>query len=257
MGSLEEEQLVQMVHDFIESEPSSPILSSVSNHLPSQISTLQEILRSGTDFEREVMEIVLKHIRSKRDVQRSSGLKKWLKMNGFDASLCRTCWVSSSGCPAGDYEYIEMVKENENGDTERFIVDIDFKSQFELARPSPTYKELTDALPSIFVGSGEKLRNVISVVCSAAKQSFREAGLHLPPWRTTTYVHSKWLSATRKVGGCGRAEGEQPTPRGEVVGLGKWAPPTPMVKPKGQRRELGGGGSALSSQFSNTGINCC
>ncbi|KAL4366824.1 hypothetical protein GQ457_05G015700 [Hibiscus cannabinus] len=263
MGSLEEEELVQMVHDFIESEPSSPILSSLSNHLPSQLSTLQDILRGGTDFERQILEIVLKRIRSKKDVQRSSGLKKWLalrlKMNGFNASLCQTFWVTSSGCAAGDYEYIEIVTEKENGDTERFIVDIDFKSQFELARPSPTYKELTDALPSIFVGSEEKLKSVISVVCSAAKQSFREAGLHVPPWRTTTYMHSKWLSATRKVGGCGRAneEQEQPKPRDGALGLGKWAPPSPMVKPKGQSRELGGGGSGLSSQFSNMGINCC
>ncbi|GMI67842.1 hypothetical protein like AT4G14620 [Hibiscus trionum] len=185
MGSLEEEELVQMVHDFMESEPSSPMLPSRSSHLPSQASTLQEILRSGTDVERDVVEIVLKHVRSKKGVQRTSGMKKWLalrlKMDGFNASLCQTCWVTSSGCPAGNYEYIQIVTETENGDTVRLIVDIDFKSQFELARPSPTYKELTDALPSIFVGSEGKLKNIISVVCSAAKQSFREAGLHVPP----------------------------------------------------------------------------
>ncbi|MFQ6647506.1 hypothetical protein Gotur_021374 [Gossypium turneri] len=262
MGSLQEEELVQMVQDFIESEPSSPIVPSnhlkSSNHL-AQLSTLQEILRCRTDTERKVLEIVLKHIRSKRDVQKSSGLKKWLamrlKMNGFNASLRQTCWVTSSGCPAGDYEYVDIVMENENGETVRLIVDIDFKSQFELARPSPTYKELTDALPSIFIGSEEKLREIISVVCSAAKQSFREAGLHVPPWRTTTYMHSKWLSATPNFnGGFGKVNGE-PKPRGGALGFSKWTPP--MVKPKTQNRELGGGGSALSSQFSNMGINCC
>ncbi|KAG4203192.1 hypothetical protein ERO13_A05G385800v2 [Gossypium hirsutum] len=262
MGSLQEEELVQMVQDFIESEPSSPIVPSYhlqsSNHL-AQLSTLQEILRCRTDTERKVLEIVLKHIRSKRAIQKSSGLKKWLamrlKMNGFNASLCQTCWVTSSGCPAGDYEYVDIVMENENGETVRLIVDIDFKSQFELARPSPTYKELTDALPSIFIGSEEKLREIISVVCSAAKQSFREAGLHVPPWRTTTYMHSKWLSATPNVnGGFGKVNGE-PKPRGGALGFSKWTPP--MVKPKTQNRELGGGGSALSSQFSNMGINCC
>nr|KJB75242.1 hypothetical protein B456_012G033900 [Gossypium raimondii] len=225
MGSLQEEELVQMVQDFIESEPSSPIVPS--NHLQSsnrlaQLSTLQEILRCRTDTERKVIEIVLKHIRSKRDVQKSSGLKKWLamrlKMNGFNASLRQTCWVTSSGCPAGDYEYVDIVMENENG-------------------------------------SEEKLREIISVVCSAAKQSFREAGLHVPPWRTTTYMHSKWLSATPNVNGdFGKVNGE-PKPRGGALGFSKWTPP--MVKPKTQNRELGGGGSALSSQFSNMGINCC
>ncbi|KAK9037627.1 hypothetical protein V6N11_022531 [Hibiscus sabdariffa] len=225
MASLEEEELVQMVHDFIESESSSPMFPSLSNHLPSQLSTLQEIVRSGTDVERGVLEIVSKHIRSKKDFQRSSGLNKWLaltlKMVGFNASLCQTSWVTSPGCAAGDYEYIEIVTENESGETVRLVVDIDFKSQFELARPSPTYKELTDALPSIFVGGEEKLKNIISVVCSAAKHSFREAGLHVPPWRTSAYMHSKWLcaTATSTVGSCGRANGEQGKAKG------KWAAP--------------------------------
>ena len=147
--------------------------------------------------------------------------------------------------------------ENENGDTMRLIVDIDFKSQFELARPTPTYKELTDALPSIFIGTEEKLNKIVSVLCSAAKQSFIEAGLHVPPWRTTTYMQSKWLSACHKIAamniaGFGR-ENREAKPKGGAHSFSEWAPP--MVKPK--RRDLGGGGSALSSQLSNMGINYC
>ena len=147
--------------------------------------------------------------------------------------------------------------ENENGDTMRLIVDIDFKSQFELARPTPTYKHLTDALPSIFVGTEEKLNKIISVICSAAKKSFREAGLHVPPWRTTTYMQSKWLSACHKIAamniaGFGR-ENREAKPKGGAHSFSEWAPP--MVKPK--RRDLSGGGSALSSQLSNMGINYC
>ncbi|XP_022751993.1 uncharacterized protein LOC111300630 [Durio zibethinus] len=268
MGSLEEEELVQMVQDFIESESSSPMFPSLSNrqrpsfnHL-TELSALQGILRcTGTEAEREVLEIVLKHIRSKWDVHKTIGLKKWvammLKMNGFDASLCQTSWVTSSGCPAGDYEYVDVVMGNENGDTMRLLVDIDFKSQFELARPTPTYKQLTDALPSIFVGTEEKLKKIISVLCSAAKQSIREAGLHVPPWRTTTYMQSKWLSACRKVAAMNIAgfggENSEVKPKGGAHSFSKWVPP--MVKPK--RRDLGGGGSALSSQFSDMGINCC
>ncbi|EOX92478.1 hypothetical protein QUC31_003656 [Theobroma cacao] len=267
MGSLKEEELVQMVQDYIESESPSPIFPDFSNrHLPSfnhlsEHSALQEILRSRTETEREVLEHVLKHIKGKRDVHKTSGLKKWLamrlKMNGFNASFCQTSWATSLGCPGGDYEYIAIVVENENGtDTVRLIVDIDFKSQFELARPTPTYKELTDALPSIFVGSEEKLNKIISVLCSAAKQSFREAGLHVPPWRTSTYMKSKWLSGGHKVAannaGLGRENREEET-KGGAHSFSKWAPP--MVKAK--RRDLGGGGSALSSQFSSMGINCC
>ncbi|XVE86563.1 hypothetical protein DITRI_Ditri18aG0043200 [Diplodiscus trichospermus] len=269
MGSMEEEELMQMVHDFIESESSSPMFPSFSNtqlpssNNPTQLSALQEILKSSeTEAAREVVEIVLKHIRSKSDVQKTSDFKKWLamrlQMNGFNASLCQTCWLNSTECPRGNYEYIDinvMENNNENGDTVRLIVDIDFKSQFEVARPTPSYKELTDALPSIFVGTEDKLKNIISVLCSAAKQSFRDAGLHVPPWRTTAYMHSKWLSASHKVTAT-NAAGFGRENRAAKPKVSRWAPPNPMVKPK--RRDLsGGGGSALSSQFSNMGINCC
>lgn len=97
---------------------------------------------------------------------------------------------------AGAYEYIEAVVEAKNyrGSSVRLIIDIDFKSQFEVARPTPSYKRLLHILPQIFVGDEEKLRRTVSIVCSEAKWSLRQNGLHIPPWRTATYMHSKWLS---------------------------------------------------------------
>lgn len=149
---------------------------------------------------------------------------------------------------SGDYEYIDITVQNhENGDSMRLILDMDFKSQFELARPTTTYKELTDTLPHIFVGTKEKLNKIISLICAAAKQSFRDRGLHIPPWRTTTYMQCKWLSSCQKV------PGENREARGGARGYSKWAPSPPMVKPK--RGHLSGG-SGLSSQFSNMSINC-
>ncbi|CAL5432753.1 unnamed protein product [Camellia sinensis] len=70
----------------------------------------------------------------------------------------------------GDYEYIDVLMEDINGggdETVRLIVDMDFRSQFELARPTSTYSELTASLPSIFVGSEEKLMEIICLVCLA------------------------------------------------------------------------------------------
>lgn len=128
-------------------------------------------------------------------------------------------------------------------------MDIDFKSQFELARPTAAYKKLSETLPSVFVGDKHKLNKVISLLCSAAKQSFRDRGIHMPPWRTTTYMQSKWFS--HKV--------NPSTTNREVVNSPKtsnWEPP--MVKPKIRRNNnnIGGGGggdgsSGLSSQFSS------
>lgn len=100
----------------------------------------------------------------------------------------------------GEYEFVEVVmrEKEELQKVMRLIIDIDFRTQFELARPTSDYQELINALPLIFVGSEEKLEKLISVICSAAKQSLRERGLHIPPWRRASYIRSKWLSSNCK-----------------------------------------------------------
>ncbi|KAK7318462.1 hypothetical protein RJT34_03164 [Clitoria ternatea] len=265
MGSLDEDELVRMVQDFIESESTTPMSSTSSNcHALShrtQYLILQDILRSEGDTaeESKALKSVLKHMRGRKGAEKTRSLIRWLvmrmKMDGLNASICHTSWATSLRCPAGEYEYIEVITEDGNyANPVRVIVDIDFRSQFELARPTQHYKELTDSLPVIFVGTENKLCKIISLLCSAAKQSLREKGLHVPPWRTTTYMQSKWLSVSSKEHGHagermetfvgGKADG------GDVIG--NWKPP--ILKPK--RRDLGGG-SGLSSQLSNMSINCC
>ncbi|EEF45135.1 uncharacterized protein LOC8259126 [Ricinus communis] len=258
MGSSEEERLVQMVQDFIESESSSvPIFPSSSKCLSTEDQAkyfiLKEILGRVTEAEAKVLESVLKHMKCKKEAERTSSLKKWLvlrlTLDGFNASICQTTLITSLGCKAGDYEYIDITLKEENGKSiKRVIVDIDFRSQFELARPTLFYKELTETVPSLFVGSEEKLNKIISLLCSAAKQSLTERGLHVPPWRTSTYMQSKWLkvTATTPNYSSNTAEANQ--------SFSIWTPPKPIVKH--ERRALGGG-SALSSQFSTMGINCC
>ena len=80
----------------------------------------------------------------------------------------------------------------------RVIVDMDFRSQFELARPTSNYKKLVETLPSIFVGTEEKLASVVSLLCTAAKESLKENGLHIPPWRKASYMLPKWFSENCK-----------------------------------------------------------
>ncbi|XP_028124789.1 uncharacterized protein LOC114321777 [Camellia sinensis] len=95
--------------------------------------------------------------------------------DGFEAPLCRTSWPTTIGRPSvfeftGDYEYIDVLMKDSNGggdETVRLIVDMDLRSQFELARPTSTYSELTASLPFIFVGSEEKLMEIICLVCLA------------------------------------------------------------------------------------------
>lgn len=163
-----------------------------------------------------------------------------------------------------------IVRNEENGDDgksvkrRRVIVDTDFKSQFELARPTLAYKELSDALPSIFVGEENKLMEIITLLCSAAKESLKQRGLHIPPWRTRGYMLCKWLSSSSD---CHRAPKSTENrvknfreAKAKAVFVSEefkdWAGGGGGVAVKPKRRDLGGE-SALSPQFSTMSINCC
>ncbi|KAM7253106.1 hypothetical protein ACFE04_025724 [Oxalis oulophora] len=211
MGSLEEEDLNQMVRDYIEfGSSSSSDSSSISKfssssslsslNIESFLINLKEILGSYTYKEEPLIEekvsMFLKNmgiINNKQDKSKKMIVTK-LKTEGFKASLCKNSWTNPSlNClevsrMSDGYEYIDIILE----DQKRVIVDMDFNSQFELARPTEFYKELINTLPVIFVGSEDKLNKVISLLCSAAKQSFKENDLHFPPWRKSNYMQSKW-----------------------------------------------------------------
>ncbi|GLU08088.1 hypothetical protein SLE2022_250140 [Rubroshorea leprosula] len=109
---------------------------------------------------------------------------------GYDSSICKSKWEKTSAIPAGEYEYIDVVVEGE-----RLLIDVDFRSEFEMARTTGTYKAIVQSLPYIFVGKPERLDRIVSIVSEAAKQSLTKKGMHLPPWRKAEYSRAKWLSA--------------------------------------------------------------
>jgi len=141
MSSFEEEKLMQMVHDFIESDtPATPISTPLNQEhtcftlevgsLCSVVYQVQHrhlcfimlssltcifslfcgffkgILGSSTDAEREVFEKAMKHVREMGDERNSGSVKKRLmmrlRMDGYDASLCRSSWVATWDCPGGE-----------------------------------------------------------------------------------------------------------------------------------------------------------
>lgn len=77
---------------------------------------------------------------------------------------------------------------------ERLIIDIDFRSEFEIARSTRSYKCLLQVLPSIFVGKADRLQKIVHLLTEAAKQSLKKKGMPCPPWRKAEYVKAKWLS---------------------------------------------------------------
>ncbi|RDX58471.1 hypothetical protein CR513_62212 [Mucuna pruriens] len=110
---------------------------------------------------------------------------------GYDSSICISKWDKSPSYPAGEYEYIDVVVEGE-----RLIIDIDFRSEFEIARSTGTYKAILQSLPFVFVGKPDRLCQIVATVSEAAKQSLKKKGMHVPPWRKAEYMLAKWLSSS-------------------------------------------------------------
>ncbi|GMJ01168.1 hypothetical protein like AT2G38820 [Hibiscus trionum] len=113
---------------------------------------------------------------------------------GYDASICKSCWEKSPSFPAGEYEYIDVIIEGE-----RLLIDIDFRSEFELARSTKSYKSILQMLPFIFVGKADRLQKIIAIVSEAVKQCLKKKGMHIPPWRKAEYIKAKWLSPCSRI----------------------------------------------------------
>jgi len=90
----------------------------------------------------------------------------------------------------GEYEYIDVIIGEE-----RLIIDVDFRSEFDIARQTSGYKVLLQSLPFIFVGKSDRLSQIVFLISEAAKQSLKKKGMPFPPWRKAEYMRSKWLSS--------------------------------------------------------------
>lgn len=113
-----------------------------------------------------------------------------LKALGYDVAICKSRWEKTSSYPAGEHQYIDAVV----GEGVRLIVEVDFRSEFEVARSTKAYRAALQALPPLFVGTPDRLGQIVAVVAEAARQSLKKKGLHFPPWRKPEYMRAKWLS---------------------------------------------------------------
>eukprot|EP01018_Ginkgo_biloba_P024921 Gb_34690 [translate_table: standard] len=121
-----------------------------------------------------------------------------LRSAGYNAAICKSRWEQTNGFPAGHYECIDIIIDGRNCGSERLFVEIDFRAQFEIARPTRQYSGLVQLLPNLFVGKAERLRQIIKMICDAAKQSFKKKGMMIPPWRKYRYMQAKWFGPYKR-----------------------------------------------------------
>lgn len=95
---------------------------------------------------------------------------------------------------SGDYEYIDVIMHSDTTGPERLIVDIDFRSHFEIARAVDSYGTLLNSLPVVYVGTLPRQKQFLHVMVDAAKWSLKQNSMPLPPWRSLPYLQAKWQS---------------------------------------------------------------
>ncbi|XP_059632435.1 uncharacterized protein LOC132275071 [Cornus florida] len=156
--------------------------------------TLKSLIPCASVDERNLLADTSKIIEKNKICKRKDDLRKivtdGLLILGYDASICKSRWEKSSSYPAGEYEFIDVFVEGE-----RVLIDIDFRSEFEIARSTGSYKAILQNLPNIFVGKADRLQQMVSIVSEAAKQSLKKKDMHIPPWRKAEYMRAKWLSS--------------------------------------------------------------
>ncbi|KAL5226919.1 hypothetical protein ABZP36_015184 [Zizania latifolia] len=124
-------------------------------------------------------------------------LVKLLRLSGYDAAICVSKWQGFDKIPGGDHEYIDVMI---NNSTEyRLIIDIDFRSHFEIARAVDSYGSLLNSLPVVYVGTLSRLKQFLPVMVDAAKWSLQQNSMPLPPWRSLPYLQAKWYSKYERI----------------------------------------------------------
>ncbi|KAK1272161.1 hypothetical protein QJS04_geneDACA004374 [Acorus gramineus] len=124
-----------------------------------------------------------------------------LREAGYNAGVCKTRWEASGNLTAGNHEFIDVIAGpvGGGGDPRRYVVDLDFAGEFEIARPTAEYGRVMEAMPrGVVVVEAERLRRAVRAVAEAARRSMKARGLSLPPWRKTRYAIAKWLGPHRR-----------------------------------------------------------
>ncbi|XP_015088293.1 uncharacterized protein LOC107031432 [Solanum pennellii] len=154
---------------------------------------LKSLIPCATVVERNLLADISQIVEKNKACKSKNDLRKivtdeLLKL-GYNASICKSKWEKAPSVPAGEYEYIDVIEKGE-----RVLIDVDFRSEFEVARSTSSYKAVLQLLPFIFVGNSDRLLQIVSIASEAARQSLKKKGMHIAPWRKAEYIKAKWLS---------------------------------------------------------------
>ncbi|KAI5386615.1 uncharacterized protein LOC127105751 isoform X1 [Lathyrus oleraceus] len=126
-------------------------------------------------------------------------VSRCLQNAGFNSSICNTKWTSSHNLPSGEHTFLDVIHSTSKEKSDvRVIIELNFRSQFEMGKASEDYNNLVRKLPEMYVGKVERLRNIIKIMCMVAKRCLKENKMHIGPWRKQKYMQAKWLGPCKR-----------------------------------------------------------
>lgn len=122
-----------------------------------------------------------------------------IKMLRITVSFNILCCLSFFSGNVGEHEFIDVIAHNNSGVSERYIIDIDFRSHFQIARAVKPYNVVLSSVPAIYVGTMTKLKQLLRIMVEAVRYSLKQNSMPLPPWRSLPYLEAKWESPSQRI----------------------------------------------------------
>lgn len=72
------------------------------------------------------------------------------------------------------------------------IVDLSFRDQFKIPRPTPRYTAIINIVPDVFVGRYAHLICGAKQVCKEMRESMTFRDIGIPPWRKESAMLARW-----------------------------------------------------------------
>ncbi|KAI3818926.1 hypothetical protein L1987_12747 [Smallanthus sonchifolius] len=196
--------------DFVEDEENSGDPEENRSFWASQEELLTENLYKTSSFEskiRQATKEIIKEMKSSvvaccdcgimavdgclRCFQRE--VSDRLQRAGYNCGICKAKWNNLKQIPAGEHTYIEVLDtlKSKKG-VLRVLIELNFRTEFEMVKGSQEYNRLISRLPEIYVGKTERLQSLIKILCLASKKSMKDQKMHIAPWRKLKYMRAKW-----------------------------------------------------------------
>ena len=129
-------------------------------------------------------------------------LAQTLERLDFDVKLVdeRKEMLQVSGCCRVRHRFL-LIYGTEHSASEKLpytspaplILDPQFKAQFDIPNPSPAYSTLLESVHEVYLGSYERLEQLVRLLCCEMNRSFEMTKGALPPWRSPKAMLSRWM----------------------------------------------------------------